>query len=261
MANPPETDTPPFEPLLRQLEERITLLSSRNPSAVANIIALHFAWDVKEQLSAVEALLPLPGARAAFANARAAVEGALDLAYLLCDAAEFPQRAALARVAELFEFAEAATRGPQSPAERETSARLVKDAEDSALEAAKVWEQLDPGSGILVRRAVELISKELPIRRRHWSGVASRVDLATTVFAANDPNLRLAEQFSAVEGVLAIHSHPRPRMGQRELSWSTEGHVDMKTSAADLDLIRSAAMFAASLAVESLANWDTWRPT
>ena len=98
MENLPESDTPPFEPLLRQHEQRIAIGSSRNPSAVANIIALHFAWDVKEQLSAVEALLPLPGARAAFANARAAVEGALDLAYLLCDAAEFPQRAALARV-------------------------------------------------------------------------------------------------------------------------------------------------------------------
>ena len=69
---------------------------------VSDIILFNLAIDVQEHSQAVIAIAASGKPRAAYVNARAALESAIDANYLVADPAEYDQRGARARIFELF---------------------------------------------------------------------------------------------------------------------------------------------------------------
>src|SRR2546425_1220448 len=103
---------PPLQESLGQLKAIMTRYRGAKSHWVSDLIFYNFAMDVREQSEAILALSGTVGRRAAYANARAALESARDLAFLTTDESQYDFRGARARAFEVFENAELERRAP-----------------------------------------------------------------------------------------------------------------------------------------------------
>ena len=213
MATPATGPTvPPLEESLGQLKAIMTRYRGAKSHWVSDLILYNFAMDVREQSEAILALSGTVGRRAAYANARAALESARDLAFLTTDEGQYDFRGARARAFEVFENAELERRAPSVP-ESSGPPPAPAPPEDILIQDADDWEDAGPGMGTVMRRALEDAQRDKDLLRRHWSGLKhSELYEATTAHWGGDPKM-----LEALEALLPISAHPRPRTGLRTL--------------------------------------------
>lgn len=209
-------------------------------TSIPDQILYGFGLDVAEHAEAVVLLTAQRRtARAALANARAAIESAVDALFLVSDAALYARRGAQARVFEAFEAADMQRRRAKVDGSMPPGAQLPADLEQVLFDDANAWDAVAPGSGQLIRDFVSLFNAGSQGVRLHWSGL-SKAQLYTTVFPASVPG-NFGGMLEVMHGVLSIDSHSRPRSAVRP---ATPSGPDRLTVAIDPSAPERAISFA-----------------
>ena len=237
---------------IRDLDAAMTHARGNALHLVPDLILYNLLRDVREQAEAAKLVMPSAGRRAAFANARAALESAIDCIYLTADEAAYDERGARARVFELVE------------AERLRHCAEVVDATESgangALEQAVRadalrWDQAAAGQGRLLIIAWERCVRNPPAVGDHWSG-HSRYELYRQMMGANAEGEDLVRMLDYVYGFLAVAAHPRPRTGERPNSIPTPGQLGAEGRDSEASRVADATEYAIRLAVHARARRD-----
>ena len=244
---------PPLADSLDQLKAIMTRYRGAKSHWVSDMILYNLAMDVREQSEAVLAVRGTAGRRAAYANARAALESARDLAFLTTDEEQYDFRAARARVFEVFENAELERRAPAVPEAGGSTPAPSMPAEDILIQDANDWEDAGPGMGKVMRRAIEDVQRDRNPLRKHWSGLA-QPDLHQAIARrwGGDPKM-----WEALEAVLAINAHPRPRTGSRTLELQGDTFL-LGDRDVDDEVPASIASLACMVAVDALKRRATF---
>lgn len=227
---------------LAELEETMKRFPSASHYKVPDVVLYNLAIDVAEHGYAVSELSLGSVPRASLTNARAALESCIDMAFLVSDQAEYARRGARARVFELFELERIQRRGDLIATVLPGSSEAL---EHAVREDARDWESDAPGQGKLITAAWEYFWRNRAAIGEHWSG-HSRLELYRQL-AADDPSVgEFVRMLDVVYGLLSIAAHPRPRGGQRTMTF-VEPDSLVFSSALDN---RSAANDVATLAVQ-----------
>ena len=188
--------------------------------------------------------------RASFANARAALESAVDASLLTKDEKQYLMRGAQARVAELFEVHEIEKRAAPLKPPMSTDASPRVHPEDAIAEDAKAWDAEAPGKGDLLRRAWETFTKDSGNLRRHWS-LMPKEQLYLEVFGADEDGA-LGGMGEVIHALLSLASHPRMRVGSREVEYNADGGIALGTRATDPEMARRIAALSCRIATQAL---------
>lgn len=209
-----------------------------------------FATDVREHAIAVQILTTGAVPRASFANARAALESAIDASFLVAEEREYAYRGSQARVAELFESEALEKKTAPHKVSLPDGAPPPIDAEAIIIEDAREWDDLSPGAGDSLRRAWEARTKVTGAARMHWSLLSKEV-LYSRVFGEDD-EAELGRMTGVIHSMLSMASHPRPRVGTRQITYSEDGGVLLGTKAVDPIMAQQVAALACDLAANAL---------
>jgi hypothetical protein len=252
MEDSTATPVPPLGESLGQLKAIMTRYRGAKAHWVSDLILYNFAMDVREQSEAILALSGAVGRRATYANARAALESARDLAFLTTDEGQYDSRAARARAFEVFENAELERRAPSVP-ESSGPPPASPPPEDILIQDADDWEDAGPGMGTVMRRAIEDVQRDKDLLRRHWSGLKhAELYEAITVHWGGDPKM-----LEALEALLAMSAHPRPRTGRRTLELQGDTFL-LGDADGDNEVPPSIASLACLMAVEAIKRRATF---
>lgn len=244
-----------LERALKALVDEGTKYPGTRGTYIADFALYAFVTDVREHASAVNILASSPVPRAAFANARAALESAVDSAFLVNDEADYLYRGAQARVSELFEIDGIEKRTvPLDSVPINASQRASP--EDAIIADAKAWDVDAPGKGDLLRRAWESFTKFPGAHRMHWS-LLSKEQVYERVFHDEEAK-QLGGMASVIHALLSSATHPRMRVGSRDIEFTEEGGVVLGTRKSDSDMARKVAAFSCILATSSLQRRRTF---
>jgi hypothetical protein len=259
-----ETEHDSSQPLPLELTDSLATLvkegtkyPGKRESFVADFALYAFVTDVREHATAVEMLAASTVPRASFANARAGLESAVDAAFLVTDEREYLVRGAQARVAELFEIHDLEKRAQplDPPLSTESPARVHP--EDAIAADAAAWDEQSPGKGRLLRLAWERFTKDPGAVRKHWS-LLSKEEVYQTVFPGAEA-AALGGMAEVIHSLLSIASHPRMRVGSRDVVYSDDGGIILGTRKTDADMARKVAAMACMLAVAALQKRRTFK--
>lgn len=232
------------------LEQEATKYPGKRESFPADFALFGFATDVREHAKAVEALSTTVFPRAAFANARAAMESAVDCRFLVSEEKNYLFRGAQARVAELFEIEELEKRAapldppipPKSPPRMHPEDRIVEDAE--------AWDEISPGRGGLLRIAWERFTTDPGALRKHWS-LLPKEEVYQTVFGGAQSE-ELGGMAEIIHALLSMASHPRMRVGSRNVEYTEEGGIILSTRPTDAEMARQITALACMISLSAL---------
>lgn len=235
---------------IAELVKEGTEYPGKRETFLADFALYAFVTDVREHAIAVDLISTSNVPRAAFANARAALESAVDAAFLTRDEDQYLLRGAQARVAELFEVHEIEKRAAplKPPMSKEAPPRMHP--EDAIVDDAGAWDQEAPGKGVLLRRAWETFTKDDGNLRRHWS-LLSKEKLYTAVFGV-DGEGTLGTMGEMIHALLSLASHPRMRVGSRDIEYKDDGGIVLGTKATDAEMARKIAALSCRLATKAL---------
>jgi hypothetical protein len=236
---------------LADLEREATRYPGRRESLLSDFVLYSFVTDVREHARAVEILTSSQVPRTALTTGRAALESALDAAFLVADPSQYLYRGAQARVAELYEVHELHRRA--QPIDTAASIKEPNEAmhpEDIIVADASSWDEDAPGRGAILRKAWEAYTKDPGALRKHWS-LLSKEDVYQTVFAGDEAKV-LSGMADVVHGLLSMASHPRTRAGAREITFTDDGGVVLGTKKTDAEAAREIAAFACILVTAAL---------
>ena len=245
---------PTLQNALRLLDARLDQFRQCDAHLLPDRALRDLAIDVDEQVRAVGSLVAASHARAAFANARAALESALDAVALTQDEAAYDRGGADVYVSYVLEFE---TLGRRFGTE---ATRLLGQSEDAEMgidAAAAAWDAAAPGKGAVIRQAFEEFPKRPESTRRHWSGLTGRqlYALVTATLPAGNP--MLARVLDGIYGMLSMEAHPRPRFGRWELAGDGEEGSSPADPEGEGDVVHAIAWIAVSLTVRALdARWQ-----
>lgn len=242
---------------IRGLREVMRDFPASDEHQLADFALYSLANDVVEHAEAVLLLQESAVPRAAFANARAAHEAALDMDILTADPAKYDFFAAQMRVFELFEVERLHRRGPkEAPVDASGVRRRI---EDVVVEKARALDRVSPGKGGLLRSAWERFDKvqgNLPL---HWSGRSQAQtveELSGTAPEADD----VLRQNDFLWGALSIQTHARIRAGGRTISVNGS-RIILSAVKSDKVLPSSVAYLACEIAAKVLAKRRRWTTT
>jgi len=248
---------PALRDALAALIKEGTKYPGKRATFLADFALYAFVTDVREHARAVELLSVTDVSRASFANARAALESAVDAAFLVSNEREYLYRGAQARVAELYEIHELESRAspldpqsPQVPAPR-------THPEDAVIADAKSWDEDGPGLGNHLRRAWETFTKDLGAVRKHWS-LLSKEQVFEAVFSGDEAKV-LAGMTDVIHALLSMASHPRMRVGSRDIEFTDQGGILFGTRGTDGDMAGNVAALACVIATSSLQKRRTFQ--
>lgn len=227
-----------------------TKYPGKRESFIADFALYAFATDVREHAMAVDLISLGEVPRASFANARAALESAVDAAFLVSDESQYLYRGAQARVAELFEIDELEKRAAPLDPPLPTKSPPRRHPEDAVVEDAKARDEQAPGKGDILRRAWEAFSKVRGAVRMHWS-LLTKEELYQSVFAGNEAKL-LGSMADVIHALLSMASHPRPRVGSRDIEYTDDGRILLGTRKTDPEMARKIAALACAIATLAL---------
>jgi hypothetical protein len=113
-----------------------------------------------------------------------------------------------------------------------------------------------PGNGDLLRRGWETFTKEPGAVRKHWS-LLSKDERYEIVFADDEKRV-LGEMASVIHAFVSIASHPRMRVGSRDVEFTEGGGALLSPRSADPDMARRIAALASIVATSALQHRRTW---
>lgn len=217
---------------------------------LADVVLYSLCIDVLEHAEVVSHVSARPFARAASANARAALESAVDASYLTARKEEYDIRGARARVAELYEAEEIERRSPPVPGV-DSATRL--SVEDVIVADARSFDELEAGSGKPLRGAWEQFTKMPGALRLHWSG-RTKDELFNSVFQQVGDDDPIGAMAGVLHAILSTSSHPRPRVGTRELRRELDGMLAIYTRHEEPAFARNIAALSCIMASSALAR-------
>lgn len=230
---------------LRRCTESMRLAPSH---LLADIVLYSLCIDVLEHAETVMQVSQTKCARAASANVRAALESAVDAAYLTKIASEYDVRAARARVAELFVVAEIERRSPRLEGQADQ-----QSPEEVVIAGARWLDQQVPGSGKPLRGAWERFAKAPGAVRVHWSGL-TKTDLYNQVCQADGETESVGAMAGSLHEILSTSFRPRPRVGARELRHAADGTLRIYTRHEEPNFVRNIAALSCLMASSSSAR-------
>lgn len=204
--------------------------------------------DVAEHARAVQILVGSDVPRAAMVNARAAFESALDALLLVSDHSLYDERGMYARACELVE--------QENLIQRMDLADDVigKDRhrppvvpEDIVKEEGEYWAQEFPEASTRFAGVLKDV-RSSKRWKKHWSGLGGIKQVAIELDRIEGPGRGLKEMADAIYGLQSMHSHPRPRIGMREINQDAEGRIEFQTAANDPQRAAGIADLSCSLA-------------
>jgi hypothetical protein len=157
-------------------------------------------------------------------------------------------RAAQARVAELYEIEEIERRSPRVEGQQD---RLSP--EEVVIDDARSFDEQVPGSGRPLRGAWERFTKAPGPLRAHWSGL-TKEDLFSEVFQADGETEPVGAMAGSLHAILSTSSHPRPRVGARELRQEPDGTLTIYTRREEPAFACNIAALSCLMASASLAR-------
>lgn len=237
-----------FDAALGDLRRHTESMRLEPAHLLADVFLYSLCIDVLEHAETVMQVSQSKFARATSANARAALESAVDAAYLTKIASEYDLRAAQARVAELFEIEEIERRSPHIAGQQD---RLSP--EEVIIADARSFDEQVPGSGRPLRGAWERFTKASGALRLHWSGL-TKEDLFKEVFQADSEAEPIGAMAGSLHAILSTSSHPRPRVGARELRQEADGTLTIYTRHEEPHFARDIAALSCLMASSSLAR-------
>ena len=235
---------------IRELEERIAKFVVSTGRLVPDLVLLSYILDVQEHAEAVVLIADSPRPRAAVANVRAAMESALEAKFLTSEQGSYLDWGSLARVHEILErvaLEKSHARVPGLP----TPSEPVTDEEAIVAEEAKGWEELAPGRGVLLQRALCELRRSGRGGRAHWSGKEKEeiYALALGPDEAGNPQGPMAR---VLYSMLSMEAHPRPRTGNRRLSIDERMALRIEASPDDAARMIQGAVLACAIATSAL---------
>jgi hypothetical protein len=236
---------------IEELVAETTKYPGKRSTFLADFALYAFATDVREHAIAVETLSTGPVPRAAFANARAALESAVDASFLTKDESQYLLRGAQARVAEVFEVHEIEKRAAPLDVPMGVDAPASMHPEDAIIADAKAWDAESPGKGDILRRAWETFTKDSGNHRKHWS-LFPKEELYQHVFGGDDK--ALGGMAEIIHALLSLASHPRMRAGSRDIEYTDDGGILLGTKKADPEMARQIAALACKLTTQALQH-------
>lgn len=212
-----QPNLPEYQQRVIALLSRFVGLSIRATFPLPDIVGFGFAREVVENGLATIALLESRTPRPANAVARAAFEAAVEFGVYATEP-DLEFAAARVRVSELI--------GHQELVAKEREARTLFDpsltlpparpAADIIEEEAKFFEQGQPGSAALIRRAAAAVLTDRAQRRFLWNGSKSRGSFHEILSSrAGEPDLR--KHLDLWYAISSRESHPASRSGTRSL--------------------------------------------
>ena len=242
-----------FPEKLEELRELIGDYEVRQPHFIADTALYSYAFDVFEHTSTVGLLQTAQWPRTAYVNARSATEAAHDALYLVATRGKYDLNGALARAWESIEI-ETLARGRKEgrailglPQEATPTA-----AEDHILSDADFCEQQHAGMGRIMRQALETIQAD-KTRLEHWSGL-SRSKRLQAVQAALGLKPGFAEGQIHAHSQLSIHTHPRLRLGTRQVGRDDTGKWSFSARSLDAEAPKYFAALACMCASVAIRN-------
>lgn len=201
------------------LDSTVSIFQGSGTNKIPDVVLFNYVIDVQEQSRAVQAVVQAGVPRAAFVNARAAMESALDASYLVADPAEYRARGARARVVEMFEQERLSRRADLE----KTVLPGASEAMEAAIKSdAALWEQDSRGARALLLSTFEHFCKHPPGIGDHWSGL-NRIELYRSLAGTKEEKDEMAKMLDVVYGHLSLHAHPKPRTSQRVASLDPDG--------------------------------------
>jgi hypothetical protein len=241
---------PDLDRAIDELVKESTRYPGKRETFLADFALYAFIMDVREHAIAVAVLSAGPVPRASLANARAALESAIDAALLTQDESQYLVRGAQARVAELFELHEIQKRAAPLKVPLPADATAPMHPDDAIVEDARAWDEQAPGKGIILRRAWETFFKDKGNHRRHWS-LLSKEQLYETVFGS-DADGKLGGMGELILALLAQASHPRMRVGARDIQYTSDNDILFGTRTTDAEMARQIAALSCKMATQAL---------
>lgn len=203
------------------LQERMTHWKGSLTHALPDSVLYNLAIDVREHGAAVKILAVSEVPRASYANARSALEAAIDMRYLVAVPGEYDRRGCLARSVELLGAEDFAKR------RRALDERLgvsdspsYRHADDVMSAEADNWESAAPSKGAILRTAFDEVMRRGNLRG-HWSGL-SRLDLLDSCGTLDPEGTSDADILGIIHSFLSLQTHPSPRAGQRAATVTPE---------------------------------------
>ena len=245
-------DTLPLNESLAALGATLTDYPCQPEHFVADRGLIDLAIDVAEHGHAVELLAASTVPRAAYANARAAFESALDILYLTLTEEAYDCCGCMLRAFVALANEDIQRRFVRANMAGGMPAQAVDLAETVILSDARAWDEIVPGKGKELRAAFEEV-RASPPHQHHWSGLTrkERTD-ALAVSTSTEPGF--AEIADAIYGALSAHTHPRLRGTARATHEHGDGRVTITGLAEDVVIPAELASFACVAALEALAK-------
>lgn len=219
---------------------------------IADLALFSLALDVLEHALAVDQIRLSNVPRAAYANARAAMESAQDMLVMVTGGAEYDLNGCYARAAEALEVEQLSRR--QRVADIALGLEIPVDiayGEDVLLVEAQAWEELAPGKGVLLRTALERVQAS-PERQRHWSGMGRRK--AAEYLEGNIGGAGFGVTFDALYGLVSYHAHANMRTGARDIIDTGDGLVTFHHRDIDVEAPDKFVGLALQFACQALAR-------
>jgi len=223
-------------------------------------VLMQLGYDVYEQ--AVATLIVSSGGspRAAVANARAALEAAIDMLVLVSEPSLYDERGAFMRVCELLSNEDNRKYAERAAAATGTTAPPVPtiSPDEAVTEDAQQWEVHEPGITVMYKRVLTQARQEQRWKY-HWSGLGNFAALAEHVEQKNAAPAGFKEMATAWFRILSLAVHPGPRTGRRSLDYTT-GRPLLGPKDGDDALPLAAARWACDHAVTAMALRRTLFP-
>lgn len=245
-----------LEDALNRLTTAMSAFSVAGAHKIPDVILYNMAIDVQEQARAVILISSTIWPRAGYANARAALEAAIDARYLVEDESQYNRLGARARVFELFssELLQRRAGGDVS-----SIAGTSESVEQSVSADAAAWDADAPGTRTLLIQEYESCLRNPPGIGDHWSGL-SRYARYQSIAAATGGDTQMPQMLDTTYGYLSRQAHPGPRTSDRTMSIDATNAVVFSGKPADVNLAKKSAAFAVSLMLSALQRRRELRP-
>jgi hypothetical protein len=122
--------------------------------------------------------------------------------------------------------------------------------EDVVVADAKAWDEHAPGRGDILRRAWEAFTKSSGSLRMHWS-LLPKDRIFQDAFTGEEAAI-LGGMTKVIHALVSMSSHPRMRVGSRDVVFGDDGVIKIGTRTSDADMARKIAALACRITTESL---------
>jgi hypothetical protein len=130
--------------------------------------------------------------------------------------------------------------------------------EDVIAADARAWDEEVQGMGDILRRAWEAHTKDQGALRKHWSLLPKENVYSVVCWEPSSEGI--GDMAQIIHALLSAASHPRMRVGSRELEFAEDGGILLGTRPSDANMACTISALACSLATSALTRRRSFAP-